>query len=160
MFKNGLIILFCLIVCSASHAKTLTALCEEPNGRQIEYFSDKKLTDVAENRFIDKETKVSGGRPTLTVDFDKQTAILVVQDSNILKEASGAGKMRSTNLTPLLIDVDQMTFSGVVSGAPVMFTLYPKEQIGVYAQHSYWRHIADGVRASFFYMKCQIQVTE
>lgn len=145
---------------SVACAKTLTAVCEEPNGRQINYFSDKKLADIQEKRFIDDKTKIAGSRPTLTVDFDKQTAIFVIQDSNVSKETPDAGKMRSTNLTPLLIDADQMTFSGVVSGAPVMFTLYPKEQIGIYAQHSYWQHIADGVRASFFYMKCQIKVTE
>lgn len=142
---------FSLILFAKSHeteAKRLTAVCHDISGDGVFYFTQNSW-DTPNNIFIRHPDAITGGAITLVWEMEESEAKFSLY---------GLKKVASSNLSLLYNTKEQITFSGLFNEVPILFSFYPKQNVGVYSENSNWGDIADGVRAKLFTMECKFKV--
>lgn len=122
-------------------------LCDPPQGTRVDYFAFNNI-NLQNQTFLMSRDQVSGMRPKLIIG--KNSVTFIIGDASEVKTTSKGG-----NMQVLLYNGDQISFSGMVNGAPILGTFYPKMNILIYSQQSIWPGPSyKGARAVIFYSKC------
>jgi hypothetical protein len=147
------LILFAIMIMSSpiSYASVLTATCNNFEGIRIEYFLNNNI-GLQNKQFIVQKDKLSG-ELKLIWDIKKESALFTSQDSVL-----AGGKVNQTEVISLLQDEKQITFVGVLYGAPILFTLYPEEKVAFYSWHTSQSIAGNGIKSIDLYAKCDINI--
>lgn len=143
MIRKMLMLVILLQIPIASYSKT-EIICESPNGSRVDYW--KNSDKYPNNEFLTDDDKISGIHPTITISDNNDITFSTADSGNI--------NPISSTMTLLLKDSEQMSFSGVMDGAPVLASYYPKLKILVYSQHSDWTPYNTGMRSTTYYSRC------
>lgn len=138
-----------------AHAKTMTAICSDFNGPQIDYFTHTISKTIRAKEFIDTPTKLSKAKLILIwkEHANKAQYILSYDPTNAKEIAEGEQLILAYD------NVDQKTFVGLTNGSPVMLSIYPLDKVAIYSQQSVWSpYVGQGVRAFMFHSKCNIDL--
>lgn len=131
-----------------------TILCDAPQGTRIDYFSVNGV-NLQNNTFLMGRDKMSGVRPKIIFSDNKKTATFIITDAEHVKSQQA----KTGNMQIVLHNDEQISFAGMVSGAPIMATYYPKIAALIYSQQSIWPGPDyQGARAAIFYSRCQLDV--
>lgn len=137
----------------SSFAADKTILCDEPQGTRIDYFSTNSI-NLKNETFIMGRDRISGLRPKLVLLSNNKDVSFTIGDAAEVK-----GQVKTGSMKVLAYDEDQISFTGVINGAPILATYYPKMQVLIYSQQSIWPGPNyQGARAVIFYAKCKAQV--
>lgn len=137
-----------LLSSTLAFSKTLTVLCHGMQGTRVDYFT-QNLAHYTNNKFIAAPEKMEANQ-VLTWNMNRNIATLIFPDTK-----HPAAEANTTKIHLLSKGSEQITFTAILSGAPILVSLYPYEKIMVYSMHSVWpQPVATGVRAVLFYAKC------
>lgn len=162
MNKYNFVFIVISLLCMGAIAKAETviktpsiiAICSDINGPETRYFSKSYDDEYKENKFYDQPSSISNQRIVFVWEQDIKTAEIALID-----EKSETVKI-STRVSPVNVDLEQLTFSGVWNDAPIMFSLYPRDNVAILTQHStHSVAIGQGVRAFMFHSKCLIDLS-
>lgn len=129
-----------------------TILCGAPEGSRIDYFTFNSL-NLQNETFLMGRDRVSGMRPRIILSANNRDVFFTIGDAAEVKGQPKTGKMQV-----LAYNDEQISFTGVVNGAPILATYYPKMNILIYSQQSIWPGPNyQGARAVIFYSKCQTE---
>jgi len=144
------LISFLILVTKTVSASTITAVCSYPKGQRVDYFTSNNAKE-ANFEFLENKDSITA-QITFIWDDSKEEAVIVLPDT-----ASAGSQPNTSKLSLLYKANDQVTFAGLLKGAPVMFSLYPKDKVAVYTMHATWGPvIGEGIRATMFHAKCSI----
>ena len=137
----------------AKDAKTLTIYCPNLTGESIYYFSKERPNDPKDT-FIKVLDSITGTSITLIWDMNK------TQAQFLLPATPKAGRApNSTTLHLMVFEKEQITFAGLMRGAPILFSFYPLQGVAVYTQHSNWYPFTEGIRVQTFPLKCTLKTS-
>lgn len=126
-------------------------ICEEPIGSRVDYFVSN-TADLKNETFLMGRDRVTGLKPRIRLNDQDQNVFFVIGDAEELKS-----KEKSAEMRVFAYNEDQITFAGLVNGAPILATYYPGMKILIYSQQSTWPGPEfEGARAMLFYSKCDI----
>lgn len=132
-----------------SYSADKTFICEAPQGTRIDYFSHNDI-NLQNETFLMGRDRVSGMRPQIVLNDNNKDVFFVIGDASQMKSQPKSGKM-----TVLVYDEKQISFTGIVSAAPILATYYQKMGVLIYSQQSFWPGPNyEGARAVIFYAKC------
>lgn len=147
-FSSYIVGLFFPLLCAAAD---VTVLCDPPQGTRIDYFSVNGA-NLQNESFLMARDKISGMRPKMVLHEASHEVDFIISDAAHVELAPMTGKMNV-----LAYNDEQVSFTGIVKGAPVLATYYPKLSILIYSQQSTWPGPDfQGARAAIFYAKCTI----
>lgn len=147
---NKLYGIFILIFPLFSFAAQTTIICDEPMGSRVDYFAFNSM-NLENEKFIMGKDKVSGMKPIITLNSNNHDVGFVISDAADAKSV----QPKKGEMKVLAYNDDQISFVGLVNGAPILATYYPKIQILIYSQQSIWPGPNyQGARAVIFYAKC------
>ncbi len=150
IYLCALLILFPLI----SFAEKKTVICESPQGTRVDYFTINNI-NLQNDTFIMGRDRVSGMKPKIVLDDNNKNVLFIIGDAIETKSQEKQG-----NMQVLAYNEDQISFTGMINGAPILATYYPKVSILIYSQQSIWPGPDyQGARAVIFYSKCALQDT-
>lgn len=125
--------------------------CDPPQGMRVDYFVENKI-NLDNQKFIVGRDQISGMKPRIILHENGKDVSLTLGDTTEAKTEPKPSHMQVIMERP-----DQISFTGMVSGAPVMATYYPKMNVLIYSQQSVWPgDDYQGARAVIFYSKCQV----
>lgn len=143
-------------LCGTINAQTLMAVCADIKGPQTYYYPNSPWNEKREtNKFDDHQDGISSKYLVLRWEEGKDTAVvaLVDRESKDIKTSTIVYSLHRTQAG----NSEQISFAGILSDAPVMFSLYPREKILLYSQQSIWSPpVAEGIRAFMFHATCEI----
>ena len=84
--------------------------------------------------------------------MSKSTATIVLPNSD-----KAGGKPHTMTAHLIARDTNQISFIGILNGAPTLVSIYPNEEIMIYSTHGSWPHAyaLAGAMAKTFYAKCK-----
>lgn len=123
---------------------TLRANCEDLKGIRVDYSNEK---------FEQSTDGMTGSKPQILYDFNTKKATYISTD---------ASKTTDNVEIVLVSETDRrLSFVGVINGAPVMLSIYPKDKILFYSeQASMVLPNMAWPKAKLFWAKCEIQTNE
>lgn len=126
-----------------TYAKTIT--CAPPEGTRIDYFAYNSL-NLENQKFFMGRDRVSTLQPKIILDNNNKNFVTFVL---------GTDPSLTNTMKVLQSDSEQISFAGLINGAPMLASYYLKLQILIYSQQSIWPGPNfQGARASIFYSKC------
>jgi hypothetical protein len=154
MMKSSILLCLSLLLLPLSgFSADKTFLCEAPQGTRIDYFSHNNI-NLQNETFLMGRDRVSGMRPMIILSDNNKEVSFVIGDASQMNSTPKTGKMNV-----LVYDENQISFTGIVNGAPILATYYQKMGILIYSQQSIWPgpdYV--GARAVIFYAKCAAKV--
>lgn len=127
-----------------------TFICGAPEGSRIDYFLINSI-NLQNQTFLMGKDRVSGMRPRIILSDNNRDVFFIIGDAAEIKSQPKTGKMQV-----LAYNDEQISFTGIVNGAPILATFYPKMNILIYSQQSTWPGPNyQGARAVIFYSKCE-----
>lgn len=147
--RKIIFLLCCFFFSLSAFAEGETITCEEPTGARVDYFKQNKA-NLENERFMPGRDRVTGLKPQLKINNETHEVSFIIGNTAELKTQPIKGNMRV-----LAFNESQVSFTGVVNGAPILGTFYPELDILIYSQQSTWPG-GDfvGARAMLFYSKC------
>lgn len=142
-----IILALALVVSIPLYAAPKIINCASPQGMRIDYFSQNAV-NLKNNHFNMSRDRASGFKISLSIDT--QTVFFNMQK---LKDHT---EMKAT--MPIILNTaDQLSFAGVLNGAPILGTYYPEINVLIYSQQATWPGPDfKGARAVIFYAMCQV----
>lgn len=123
-------------------------VCEPPQGTRVDYFLLNNM-NLQNETFLMGKDRVSQMRPMIGL-IDNKNVSFIIGDTSQVKSPPKSG-----NMQVLQYNENQISFAGLISGAPILATYYPKLGILIYSQQSIWSGPSyQGARAVIFYSKC------
>ena len=145
-----LIGLIALITLPTVNWAATTITCKNIEGFRTSFFT--KASKVKTNSFIFTEDSISEGELKLILNHEDKTAWLEMPNTKAM------GNSYKTKLVPLHYDSDpleQLTFAGVLNGAPIMFTYFPEQNIAFYTMHTVYSGVLEGAKAVQLHAECK-----
>lgn len=124
--------------------------CDPPNGLRVDYYEQENIFKNPSQIFIPNDDKISGMNPKVIFNNDGKTAIFTVGNSSVMPPETITSHMIIFYTTQ-----EQISFVGIMNGAPVLASYYPPMKILVYSQQTNWTPFTRGVRSALFYSKCK-----
>lgn|GEM_PF-3342469 len=127
-------------------AQILTAVCNGLNGVRIDYNGKD---------FGIREDRITNSSPTIVFNSYKKTVTYVNKDA----------LERALSVEGIILQVtdERLSFSGILDGAPALFTLYYPEGILYVTEHARMAPLlvpSQPPKAKLFYSRCQIDIAE
>ena len=140
----------CCLLPAFSQAEIISATCSGLKGSRVEYLSSNRFKEK-NHSFLESQDGTSSPAMLLW-NTSKGVAYFSLDDTK-------GGEKHSALVALLYRSSDQFTFAGELAGAPILFTLYPNEEVGVYTMNTTWRNLARGAKSVMFHAKCKISIS-
>lgn len=124
--------------------------CNPPNGLRVDYYEQENIFKNPSQIFIPNVDKISGMNPTIIFDDLGKTALFSVSSS-----ALTSPKTITSDMVVFYSSKEQISFAGIMNGAPVLASYYPTMKVLVYSQQTDWTPATRGVRSALYYSKCK-----
>lgn len=149
MKKILIIIMIFLLHLPLASFSDETISCDPPQGTRVDYFSRNSI-NLQNDTFLMSRDKISGMNPRIVLMSNHQDVLFTIGDTSEMKSQPKHGNMKV-----LLYNENQISFTGMVNGAPILASYYPQLHILIYSQQSIWPGPNyQGLRAVMFYAKC------
>jgi hypothetical protein len=152
--RNIFVILILVFSYSISaNASIINIVCKNLKGSGVYYFTYSGNNKFENNKFLPHSDAFTGA--TLYINMNTLSKIYTLSFLN--PKSSGDTPSRSA-LVPLILNSLQYSFVGMLSGAPILVTFYPEQNILIYSLQTTWDPYAKGAKATLMYSNCETNI--